>query len=59
MRGWVRPPGVLGDFVPGEWSGGVVGEIEEPLGYKEVLSLPREREPDPHSTPGSQLFRQG
>ena len=54
MRGWVRPPGVLGDFVPGEWSGGVVGEIEERLGYKEVLSLPREREPDPHSTPGSQ-----
>lgn len=40
--------------MPGEWSGGVVGEREEALGYKEVLSLPREREPDSHSAPGSQ-----
>lgn len=39
LRGWIRPLGVLGDLVPGEWSGGVVGEMEKPLSYQEVLSL--------------------
>lgn len=43
----------------GEWSGGVVGEIEEPLGYKEVLPSQERGSLTPTAPLVPSLFRQG